>query len=46
MALDWTETEDTMFLYFYQHNYGGHEELVAKMYDKDIISVYYIPSIS
>tara|TARA_Y100001937_G_C7075212_1_gene310280 strand:+ start:106 stop:1008 length:903 start_codon:yes stop_codon:yes gene_type:complete len=41
MALDWSETEDTMFLpYFYQHNYGDHEELVAKMYDKDIISKY------
>ena len=41
MALDWTETEQTMFLpYFYQHVYGDHQDFVSKMFDKDIISKY------
>ena len=41
MALDWTETEQTMFLpYFYQHIYGDHADFVSKMFDKDIISKY------
>ena len=41
ICLDWTETEDTLFLpYFYQHNYNEHADLVAKMFDKTVISEY------
>ena len=41
MALDWTETEQTMFLpQFYQHIYGDHQDFVAKMFDTDIINKY------
>ena len=41
ICLDWTETEDTLFLpYFYQHNYNEHADLVAKMFDNTVISKY------
>ena len=39
--VDWTGTEDTTIMpHFFQHNYGEHDELVAKMHDISVISKY------
>ena len=39
--VDWTDTEETTIMpYFFQHNYGEHDELVAKMHDNSVISKY------
>ena len=40
-CVDWTDTEPTQLLpYFFQHNYGDHKELVAKMQDSEVTSKY------